>query len=192
MTNRTFLWILFAISLFALILSGIGMIYFTSRDAKTPIAADDSVVPETPQIETAPNPPPVSPKEEEPSPPEIQEPVQEEPAEPVQEPPAPPVEPKPSLPAEKPADKGLAEKEYYYWLLAASTKTLEEAEVIATELNEYDLGARINTQGQLYEVRIGPYDAVEEAEFASERVAAFDFIESVQIKIILNRKTQVH
>ncbi|MGM0432283.1 MAG: SPOR domain-containing protein, partial [Spirochaetota bacterium] len=84
-------------------------------------------------------------------------------------------------------EEELADWEYYYWVIAASVSEVEQAQQIIEQLEEYDLETRIHSFNDTYEVRIGPYEEVEEAEFEASRVDAFDFIDSVRVKIVLNR-----
>jgi cell division protein FtsN len=175
MKSRTFLWILIVISLVALIGSGAGLLWYY----QLPDAQQVAQKPDRPEVE-----PPVLP---EPAPPEEEQPAEPAPPEPSVDPePEPVPEPAPEQ-TRSPGEDELEQKDFYYWIITGVYTAHEDAEALVSELDSYDLPARIHVQGGQYEVRVGPYDAVEEAEFTASRVETLDFIETVRIKIILNR-----
>jgi cell division protein FtsN len=177
MKSRTFLKILVTISIIAFIGSAAGLFWYY-RIPEAPPEPQETVQPEVeiPDIpEPEPQPEPVTPPATAPEPE-----VEPEPQ------PEPPVAETPKTKA--PADEELEKKEFYYWVVTGTYDGHEQAEGIVDQLESYELPARIHIQAGAYEVRIGPYDAVEEAEHVASRVGVLEFVtDKPRVKIVLNR-----
>jgi hypothetical protein len=91
----------------------------------------------------------------------------------------------PETPIETSVDSDV--KPFSYWLVVAGVNSFKEAEEIAARLESHQLNTKIHVYGSQFEVRVGPYDSAEEAEYTASRVNVFSFInQPVRIKIELN------
>lgn len=177
MTSRTFLKILVTISVIALIGSAAGLFWYY----RMPDAPPEPQVTARPEVEIPELPEPKAPADPE-TPPAV------EPAPEPQPQPEPPVAEQPPK-TKAPADEELEQKEFYYWVVIGTYEGHEQAEEVIDQLETYELPARIHIQAGAYEVRIGPYDAVEEAEHVASRVGVLEFVtDRPRVKIVLNRQ----
>ena len=210
MVNRTYLWVIFSITLVMMIASGAGLICFYPRQQEeeaAPVAAVES----TEHTETAKaDEPAVSEEsagqEEETSKPDVeQEPAQSESepvvSEPVEENTDVSIEPAESVvvsevESEPESTQAVTEAvetpetpvpDYYYWVSVAETATVNDAEKIQFELSNYEIQTIIRSEGGRYEVLIGPYTDIDESEYIADRIEQFAFIDNVNIKITMNR-----
>lgn len=216
MVNRTYLWVIFSITLVMMIASGVGLIYFYPRQQEAepaPVAAvetADEDTEHTKAAEPAASEPAVE-EEETAKPDAEQEPAAaEEPSQSESEPVVSQPEEESTTVSTEPAESVVVSEveaepesaqsvtdtvetqetpvpDYYYWVSAAETATVNDAEKIQFELSNYEIQTTIRSDGDRYEVLIGPYTDIDESEYIADRIEQFAFIDTVNIKITMNR-----
>lgn len=215
MVNRTYLWVIFSITLVMMIASGVGLIYFYPRQQEEE-AAPVATVESAEHAETAKTDEPAvtesAGQEEETSKPADaeQESAAAEPSQSESEPVVSEPKEESTTVSTEPADSVVVSEvesepestqavteavetpetpvpDYYYWISVAETATVNDAEKIQFELSNYEIQTIIRSEGGRYEVLIGPYTDIDESEYVADRIEQFAFIDKVNIKITMNR-----
>ncbi len=181
MSKRTYLLVIFAITLLLAITTGLGLIYFYPREKKssdvTTAEEQKPVVQEQEKVQQG-----------EPSEQPVTQTVQETPSPKPQQEIKANTEPEPESIDEIAPTVNLPDADSYYWVLIADGLTSDEKEQIKTQLKDLDVvNVQVRSENDSYEIFVGPYTVLDEAELFAARMKQISAFDDVKVKIELNR-----